>query len=411
MKQLGAANDADALFWVAIASSTLGVARLIAGPVWGVLSDRYGRRAMFLRALYCTSFTMLVAGLATQPWHIAAAFLLQGLFSGFTPAAVALTSVIVSDRRLNSSLSVITGAQYVGNTLGPAIGSLLAVALGFRGAIIAGAALPAIAGIYATIAVPKDRVGRAPAAPATPATSATEARTEVTAGAEAGDASTTAGSAAADAGATDGGSIRSLLTPQLIVALTVWFLSLAFGQYVRTVTSIAIEQIVGVGNATGLSGVAFTLTGLGGVIGVMLARRFVRPGLLRTTLIVTCVGVGLGHIALPIAPGVSMFIAAISGIAVLQAAMVPAINTLIAANAPRERRGTAFGIASGVMAVASMVGPVAVAGFAAISLNLGFVVLGASFVALGVMVRFVVREPNLDAAPGTAGAAGTGGAR
>ena len=376
MKQLGATSDANALFWVAVASSTLGVARLIAGPVWGVLSDRYGRRAMFLRALYCTSLTMLVAGLATQPWHIAASFLLQGLFSGFTPAAVALTSVTVSDRRLNSSLSVITGAQYVGNTFGPAIGTLLAFQFGFRGAIIAGAALPLIAGLFSSFTVPKDRVGVVPAAK-------TSSDDDTTAAADAATASRAS-------------SIWTLMTPQMVIAMAVWFCSMAFGQYVRTVTSISLEHIVGAGNATGLSGAAFTLTGVGGVCGVVFARRFVRPGLLRTTILLTCLGIGLGHLVLPAVPTAYVFIGTISGIAVLQAAMVPAINTLIAANAPRDRRGTAFGIASGVMAVAAMVGPMAVAGFAAISLNLGFAVLGAAFLVLGVVVRFIVREPNLE---------------
>ena len=89
------------------------------------------------------------------------------------------------------------------------------------------------------------------------------------------------------------------------------------------------------------------------------------------------------------------FTAAFAGIALLQAAMVPATNTLIAANAPRERRGTAFGLASGVQALAFMVGPMAAAGFAAISLTLGFAVLGVLFVLLGIMIAVAVREPRI----------------
>ena len=49
---LGADSDADALFWVAVATATQGVARLLTGPLWGVISDRYGRKVMFLRALF-----------------------------------------------------------------------------------------------------------------------------------------------------------------------------------------------------------------------------------------------------------------------------------------------------------------------------------------------------------------------
>ncbi|MEI7924892.1 MAG: MFS transporter, partial [Chloroflexota bacterium] len=129
MKQLGATSDANALWWMGVAALMQGIGRFVAGPLWGVLSDRFGRRAMFLRALYSASATMAVAALATQPWHIAAAFGLQGLFSGFNPAATALISVTVSDRKLNSSLSTTTAAQYIGNMLGPLVGGLLALSV------------------------------------------------------------------------------------------------------------------------------------------------------------------------------------------------------------------------------------------------------------------------------------------
>ena len=371
MKQLGATSDASALFWVGVAAGAQGVARLVAGPLWGILSDRYGRRAMFLRALYSASFTMAIAAFATQPWHIAAAFAMQGLFSGFNPAATALISVTVPDRRLNSSLSMATGAQFVGNTLGPAIGAVLAVVVGYRGAIIGGAALPMIAGIFATLAVPRDRVGVA-----------TEVPEDAEAGAPASSSS---------------GSIRSLLTTQFVLALMVWFCSLAFGQLLGIAAPIALERIVGVDQAASVSGIAFTAAGLGGVLGVVVAQRFVRPGHLQYSLIITSVGVGIGHLVLPFALGAPTFIVAFAGIAMLQAAMVPATNTLIAANSPRDRRGTAFGLVSGVQALAFMVGPMAAAGFAAISLNFGFAVLGVLFVILGVMIRVSVREPDISA--------------
>ena len=372
MKQLGATSDANALFWVGIAAGAQGVARLVAGPVWGILSDRYGRRAMFLRALYSASVTMAIAAFATQPWHIAAAFTMQGLFSGFIPAATALTSVSVSDRRLNSALSIVTGAQFVGNTLGPAIGAALAVVVGYQGAILGGAALPAIAGVFATIAVPRDRVGGAPADHRAAGHAGEHAVIERT-----------------------GGSLRSLLTAQFVIALSVWFLSLAFGQLLRIAAPIALERIVGPARAMGVSGVAFTLSGLGGIAGVLLAQRFVQPGRLRYTLVVMSIGVGIGHLFLPLAMSATAFIAAFAAITILQTAMVPAINTLIATNAPRDRRGTAFGLASSVQAVAFMAGPVAAAGFAAVSLNLGFAVLGVLFVVLGLAVSVGVREPRL----------------
>ena len=39
---VGATSQANALFWIAVATSIQGVTRLLTGPIWGVLSDRWG---------------------------------------------------------------------------------------------------------------------------------------------------------------------------------------------------------------------------------------------------------------------------------------------------------------------------------------------------------------------------------
>src|SRR5690606_18881810 len=119
-----AGSDADAVAWVALAITMQGVARLASSALWGVLSDRWGRKLMLLRALYLASGTFMFAAVAQAPWHLAVALSCQGLFSGFIPASVALISVLVPDHRLNRSLSMLTGAQHFGTTVGPALGAL-----------------------------------------------------------------------------------------------------------------------------------------------------------------------------------------------------------------------------------------------------------------------------------------------
>ena len=62
-------------------------------------------------------------------------------------------------------------------------------------------------------------------------------------------------------------------------------------------------------------------------------------------------------------------------------------------NAPRSRRGTAFGFASGAQAVGTMAGPLAAAAFAATSLELGFAVVGGLMAILAALIALVVKEP------------------
>jgi MFS family permease len=73
--------------------------------------------------------------------------------------------------------------------------------------------------------------------------------------------------------------------------------------------------------------------------------------------------------------------------------MMPATNTMIALNVSRERRGTAFGIASAAQAAAFMVGPMSAAMFATVSLKAGFATLSVLLLALAALVGFAGREP------------------
>ena len=61
-----------------------GVARLLTGPIWGVLSDRLGRKLMLLRALYLATPTTLIAALIGAPWQISIALAFQAHGTSFT---------------------------------------------------------------------------------------------------------------------------------------------------------------------------------------------------------------------------------------------------------------------------------------------------------------------------------------
>src|SRR3954454_6961468 len=87
---IGAKSNADALAWIAVGTTVQGITRILAGPVWGILSDRVGRKVMFLRALFLATPGILMAAVISSPWQIAFALGFQGIFSGFVPAATAL---------------------------------------------------------------------------------------------------------------------------------------------------------------------------------------------------------------------------------------------------------------------------------------------------------------------------------
>ena len=103
------------------------IVSFIMNPIWGGIADHYGRKIMVLRATIGMGFFMtLVAFAPTQRWF---AFLLMfiGIFNGATAAAMALLVANTPPQRLGRALSLAQTGTLVGQTMGPAVGALLAV--------------------------------------------------------------------------------------------------------------------------------------------------------------------------------------------------------------------------------------------------------------------------------------------
>jgi MFS family permease len=356
--ELGAKSDADALFWVAVATTAQGISRLATGPIWGVLSDRFGRKLIFLRSLFMASVTGIVMTFVTAPWQIALALMIQGVFSGFGPAGVALMSVTVPDHRLGPALSSVTGAQYLSATLGPAIGAVLSVFLGFQGTILAASLLPTIAGTIVLFSVPRDAVaprdieGKA-AAPMEP----------------------------------------FRWTRQFVLSVFLLFIVYATAQLIRTIAPVELKDITGSDDVKGLTGIAFTASGLGSVVAIVVGgQAFFRPGRYRLALAVTCVISAVAYLLVAGASGVPLFLVGFVIVTMLQSGMIPAVNTLIANNVTRERRGTGFGIASSAQALSFAVGPLGAAAFAYVSLSGGFLLTAVLMLAVAALIWLTLRE-------------------
>ena len=362
--KLGATSDADALFWVAMATTVQGIGRLATGPLWGVLSDKYGRKSMLLRALFLSTTTGAVAAFVQAPWQLTIAMGTNGFLSGLIPPAVALVSVSVPEEKLNSSLSVITGAQYMGTTIGPALGAVLAILFGYRGSIFVASMIPFIAAFSVLFWVPADRV---------------------------------------ETSRSRCGSGRDKVelepfkaTGQFVLLVFVYFIVFAMNQLVRLATPIALRAIEGTDDVQGEAGIIFSLGGAVSAISVLfLAPRFFKPGTRRWTMALACLIAAGGFITIALAPGVGLYIAGFLFIAAVLSAMVPTTNTLIAATVSRARRGTAFGIAGSAQAMSFMIGPGFAAVFAAISLDLGFAILAALLVVVAGMLFVMLREPSM----------------
>jgi DHA1 family multidrug resistance protein-like MFS transporter len=101
-------------------------------PLWGKLADRYGRKLMLLRSGFGMSIVMVLMGFANAPWQLLALRMLNGIISGYTPAAVALVSATTPKERTGFAMGTLQSGGTAGTILGPFIGGLLADSFGFR---------------------------------------------------------------------------------------------------------------------------------------------------------------------------------------------------------------------------------------------------------------------------------------
>ncbi|TSA15221.1 MAG: MFS transporter [Betaproteobacteria bacterium] len=360
--QVGARDEAAALLWVAVGMSSLGVGRLIGGPMWGLLSDRLGRKKMFVRAVYFAALTSLVLSIINAPWQVAIALALQGLLSGFVPAAVALTSVSVPDAKVRDALNAVSGAQYLGGAIGPAVGAAMAIAFGYRGAIFTSGLLIAVVATAVIFLVPADTLRKKELGPSGAAIELPPFKPTV----------------------------------QFALAILLYFSLFTLGTFRAVATPIALKDIAGA-DVTAVTGLAFALGGIASALGVwILSTRFFRKHRLRDILAVTCVLTALAHLLLALSNSVWLYVLAFTLAAFLNASMMPATNTMIALNVTRDRRGTAFGIGSAAQAVAFMVGPMGAAMFATYSLKAGFATVGVLLLALATLVALTLREPQAE---------------
>ena len=98
----------------------------VVNPLWGSISDHYGRKPMVLRAMLGMGVTMMLVPFAPTPLWFAALLMVVAIFNGFTPAGVALLVANTPPARIGSTVTIAQTGGMVGQVLGPVAGAALA---------------------------------------------------------------------------------------------------------------------------------------------------------------------------------------------------------------------------------------------------------------------------------------------
>ncbi len=130
--QMGIQNQVTLKFWVSLFGASLPLANALIAPIWGAISDRYGRRLMALRATGAGVIILILMGLAQTPTQLIVLRLCQGMFSGTLLALQTMASVSTPASRSGLALGALSSAAFSGGMLGAFFGGIMADVFGYR---------------------------------------------------------------------------------------------------------------------------------------------------------------------------------------------------------------------------------------------------------------------------------------
>ncbi len=294
-------------------------------PVWGWVGDRFGRKIMVVRSLLGLSVALFLMSFAKSPGELLLLRVLQGVVSGFIPAAIALVSSSAPRHRQGTALGTLASAQAAGVVLGPLLGGVLADSIGTRALFLvtAGVEVTAALVVLRLVAEPRLRVSRR--------------RSQ---------------------------SLRHnigfALRPPLPVAISALFCTQLALLLVQPFFALFVESLgVPAARLSTTTGVLFGTTGAAmGLAAPLWGRSGDRFGS-RSTLVIAFAGAAVVLFLQSRAPDVrTLFILRLLQ-GFLAAAMLPSLYAVIAQAAPDRRRGGLMAFGSSATLLGGLVGPLA----------------------------------------------------
>jgi DHA1 family multidrug resistance protein-like MFS transporter len=143
--ELGVNDPRSIALWSGLLAAVTPTVSGLLGPWFGRLADRFGRKVMLIRSLAAFVVIIALMGLVTSVEQLFVTRLVQGLFAGFTPMAMALASVSAPRDKVPTAIGMVQSAQLLSVAVGPAIGGFIASHYSIRAAFFVTAGMCAVA--------------------------------------------------------------------------------------------------------------------------------------------------------------------------------------------------------------------------------------------------------------------------
>lgn len=361
-EQLGITDVGEIALWSGLSLGATPAVTALMAPLWGRLSDRYGRKIMVQRSVL--SFVVVMAAMAfvTEPWHVFALRVFQGLFAGYGALALTMAADSAPKEHTAYAIGFVQTAQRLGPALGPVIGGIVAQAVGIRNAFFVTASFYVIAFLVVTVMYDERGVLKR-------------------------------------ARETGGGRVtfRNVLAFENLILLMVVIFGLQFvDRSFGPVLPLFVGQLgTSASQVPLIAGLLFSITAAMAAIGNNLCGRLLQQMPARQLITVACGIAGLGVSAYLLAgnPWWLTLPTAIFGIAIGTA--TTAAYTAASSVIPENARGTGFGLLTTASLVGLAVSPIVNGLLGATSIRMVFVVDAVILVALALMVsRLMILAPT-----------------
>ena len=327
VQELGISDPAQAALWAGISGGAMGVTMFLFGPVWGILGDRYGRKKNVLRALFGGSILLAVTGLSGNVYQLTALRFLHGMVSGSFAPAMALVASSSPKERIAFGMGALQSAMFLGSTLGPLLGGLLADAVGYRNAFFVAGGTVGFSFLVVLVFARDDFQRPAESGPLFRHTALTE-------------------------------FVNLVASKELAPLLATIFVVQISPVLMFTVLPVLLDTMTP-GSGASATGLAFGILGvMGALASYATGWLSARVGLTKI-LAISCLGAGLFYLPFIIVDSVPLLYVFLALGGLFQGAMLSSTSALLGLAMPPEKQGTGFGALQSVSSAAFGFGPLA----------------------------------------------------
>jgi DHA1 family multidrug resistance protein-like MFS transporter len=132
IQELGVSDLDQVALWAGLVTSAPSIVMAFVSPIWGFMSDRYGRKIMLERAMFGASLCLGLCGLVRNVQQLVAIRVVQGGLTGSVSAATTLVASVTPREKAGYGLGLLQMAIYAGASFGPLVGGVIADNLGYR---------------------------------------------------------------------------------------------------------------------------------------------------------------------------------------------------------------------------------------------------------------------------------------